>query len=39
MAEMRARAGTQFDPEVITGLEAYVTESRAPETGDEPHTA
>ncbi len=39
MAEMRARAGMQFDPEVISGLEAYVTESRAPETGDEPHTA
>jgi putative nucleotidyltransferase with HDIG domain len=39
MAEMRARAGTQFDPAVITALEAYVAEARAPEKGDEAHPA
>jgi HD-GYP domain-containing protein (c-di-GMP phosphodiesterase class II) len=39
MAEMRAYAGTQFDPDVIAALEAYVAEARAPETGDEPHAA
>ena len=39
MAEMRAHAGTQFDPAVIDALEAYVAEARAPESGDEPHTA
>jgi HD-GYP domain-containing protein (c-di-GMP phosphodiesterase class II) len=39
MAEMRAHAGTQFDPAVVDALEAYVAEARSPESGDEPHAA
>jgi HD-GYP domain-containing protein (c-di-GMP phosphodiesterase class II) len=39
MGEMRAHAGTKFDPAVIAALDAYVAEARAPETGDEPHAA
>jgi HD-GYP domain-containing protein (c-di-GMP phosphodiesterase class II) len=39
MAEMRAHAGTQFDPAVVDAFEAYVAEARAPESGDEPHAA
>jgi HD-GYP domain-containing protein (c-di-GMP phosphodiesterase class II) len=43
LTEMRAHAGTQFDPEVIAAFEAYVADATAPEGGesggDEPHAA